>query len=191
MDRAHLETVREALPELLLGSGKPSALAPEGERRADDRRREPWHELVERADDDALGHGQSGRAHGVAKGEPVLGPSDRVEVRADQLDPERVEDALLAELDRQVERGLPPERRQERVGALLLDDRGERVGVEGLDVGRVGPGGVGHDRRRVRVHEHDPVALRAKHAAGLRAGVVELAPLPDADRAGADDQDAA
>ena len=64
-------------------------------------------------------------------------------------------------------------------------------GVERLEVGRVGPLGVGHDRRRVRVDEHDAVALAPQHAAGLRPRVVELARLPDADRAGAEDQDRA
>src|SRR5256885_5704749 len=45
--------------------------------------------------------------------------------------------------------------------------------------GRIRPLGVGHDRRRVRVHEHDAVALRTQHATGLCAGVVELGGLPD------------
>ena len=68
---------------------------------------------------------------------------------------------------------------------ILRDHRpGDR-----LDVGDVGQLRVGHDRRRVRVHEDDPVALLAQRLARLRARVVELARLPDDDRAGADDQD--
>jgi hypothetical protein len=47
---------------------------------------------------------------------------------------------------------------------------------------------VGHDRCRIRVHEDDPVALFAQRLARLRAGVVELARLPDDDRASADDE---
>ena len=50
--------------------------------------------------------------------------------------------------------------------------------------------GIGHDRGRVRVDQHDLVALFAQGLAGLRAGVVELAGLPDDDRAGADEQNA-
>ena len=65
----------------------------------------------------------------------------------------------------------------------------EHVDVERLDVGGVGELGVGHDRRRVRVGEDDAVALLAEDLAGLGAGVVELAGLPDDDRAGADEQD--
>src|SRR5262249_61215489 len=49
--------------------------------------------------------------------------------------------------------------------------------------------GVGHDGRRVRVHEHDLVALRDQYLAGLRPRVVELGRLPDHDRAGADQED--
>ena len=67
--------------------------------------------------------------------------------------------------------------------------RASTSGVERLDVGAVGEVGVGHDRRRVRVGEDDPVALLAQHPAGLGARVVELARLADHDRPGADEQD--
>ena len=59
-----------------------------------------------------------------------------------------------------------------------------------LDVGAVGELRVGHDRRRVAVDEDDLEPLGAQRLARLRAGVVELARLPDDDRAGADDEDA-
>ena len=91
--------------------------------------------------------------------------------------------------DREVEAGLPAERGQQRVGAFLFDDACERTDVEWLDIRRVGELGIGHDRRRVRVHEHDPVPLGLQNAAGLRTRVVELARLADDDRAAADDED--
>src|SRR5262249_49272966 len=47
---------------------------------------------------------------------------------------------------------------------------------------------VGHDRRRVRVGEHDVVALGLQRFERLCAGVVELAGLADDDRPRADDQ---
>src|SRR5262249_12943694 len=47
------------------------------------------------------------------------------------------------------------------------------------------------DRGRIRVDEDDAVALAAEHATRLRARVVELAPLADPDRPGADDQERA
>ena len=59
-----------------------------------------------------------------------------------------------------------------------------------LDVGAIGRLGVGHDRRRIAVDEHDLEPFGAQRLARLRAGVVELARLPDDDRAGADDENA-
>ena len=56
-------------------------------------------------------------------------------VGADQLDPELLQRAVLVQRHRQVERGLAAERRQQRVGALLLDDLRHRAGQQRLDVG--------------------------------------------------------
>src|SRR5699024_8908179 len=79
---------------------------------------------------------------------------------------------------------------QDSVGALALDDLLDHLGGDRLDVGGVGELGVGHDRRGVGVDEHDPDPLLPQDAAGLGAGVVELAGLADDDRAGADDEEA-
>ena len=164
-----------------------AAAAAERERRPHDRR----HREVDvgRGRDDRVRHRDADARHRLAEELAILGAVDRLEVGADQLDPFSA--ANERELDGEVQRRLPAERRQDRVGLLALDDLRDRVGVERLEVGRVGPLGVGHDRRRVRVHEHDAVALAPQHAAGLRPRVVELARLPDADRAGAQDQDRA
>src|SRR5207248_10499373 len=59
-----------------------------------------------------------------------------------------------------------------------------------LDVGAVGELGVGHDRRRIAVDEHDLEPLAAQRLARLAARVVELARLTDDDGTGADDEDA-
>ena len=58
-----------------------------------------------------------------------------------------------------------------------------------LEVDRVRDLGIGHDRRRIRVDEDDPVAFLAQRAARLDSGVVELGGLTDDDRTGADDED--
>ena len=107
LDRARLEAVREARPQLLLGSRKAAALAAERERRPDDRRRRGRpgaRRASERRRSPA--RGRPAATHRVAERAPVLRPPDRVEVGADQLDPEAVEHAVLGELDRQVERRL-------------------------------------------------------------------------------------
>ena len=97
--------------------------------------------------------------------------------------------APLEQLHGDVQAGLAAERRQHGVGPLAFDDRRQHLPRERLDVGGIGEVGIGHDRRRVRVGEDDAVALLLQHPARLGAGVVELAGLPDHDRAGADDQD--
>jgi hypothetical protein len=72
---------------------------------------------------------------------------------------------------------------------FLLDDLCHHFWGDGLHVGCVGQIRVGHDRRRIRVHQNDPVALFLQRLTGLGAGIVELASLPDDDGARADDQD--
>ena len=52
----------------------------------------------------------------------ILGLLDRVQLRADQLDVVLLQHARFRQRDREVERGLSADGRQNRVGALLLDD---------------------------------------------------------------------
>ena len=125
----------------------------------------------------------------------VLAAVDGVAVGADHLTRCTGEDALVEAGHGRVQPGLPAERGQHAstgvpgrclVGQDLLDGPGR----DRLDVRRVGELRVGHDRGRVAVDQDDPVPLLAQGPAGLDAGVVELAPLADDDRAGADDEDA-
>jgi hypothetical protein len=136
-----------------------------------------------------LGHGEAGGPHGVAEHLAVLGAPDRLDVGTDQLHAVALEHARGGQLDGQVERRLPAEGRQQRVGALGRDHGLDRLPVEGLHVGAVGDRGVGHDRGRVRVDQHHPVALGGQRARALGARVVELAGLADHDRPAAEDQD--
>ena len=138
----------------------------------------------------ALGHLDADLTHRLVELQPVLGDLDRLDRRADQLDAVLLEHAVLAELDGEVERRLAADRRQHRVGPLALDDLLEHFRRQRLDVGPVGQLRVGHDRRRVAVDQDDLEPLVAQRLARLRAGVVELAGLPDDDRAGADDENA-
>jgi hypothetical protein len=128
-------------------------------------------------------------AHRLLELLAVLGLVDRLARGADQLDSEFLEHALARKVERAVQRRLAAHRRQQRIRALALDDARHRLPRDRLDVGRVRHLRVGHDRRRVRIHQHDAIALGLQRLACLRAGIVELARLPDHDRAGADDQD--
>ena len=102
---------------------------------------------------------------------------------------ELLEHAHALEREGAVQRGLAAHGRQDRVGALLLDDLGDDLGRDRLDIGRVRHVRVGHDGGGVRVDQDDPVALLAQGLAGLGAGIIELAGLADDDRTRTDDQD--
>ena len=138
---ARPEADGDLLAQGLLAPGQPAAAASEREGRTDDGRREPRGQLVERVDDDALGDVEPRRHHRLAKLPAILRAEDRRQVGADQLHPEAVEHPCLGQPDGQVERRLAAERGQERVGPLLLDHLGDRLDVERLEVGRVGPSG--------------------------------------------------
>ena len=145
--------------------------------------------LGDRGDGAAARHLDAKFVHGGLELFAVLAAADGVLLDADGLHPVFVEDAGLGELAGQVEPGLAAEVGQQRVRPGTGDDLGEAGHVEWGDEGLVGHHRVGHDRRRVRVDQDDLVAEPAQRLAGLGAGVVELAGLPDHDGARTDDQD--
>ena len=137
---------------------------------------------------------QADLGHRLAEQLAVLGLVDRVSGGADHLDIELVERALPAQRQRAVERGLSAHGRQQRKAAgndvaLLLDDLGDDLGRDRLDIGRIRQLRIGHDRGRIGVDQDDPIALFLQRLHRLRAGIIEFAGLADHDRTGADDQD--
>ncbi len=195
VDRARGEALGDDLAKLRLGCRGAAALAAHRERGPDDRRQrqravgERGLGIGDRLGDQRPRHPQPRRLHRPPEGVAVLGPVDRVVVGSDQLHPEPLQGPVVVQRLRQVEGGLTAQRRQQRVGALALDDRGHDLRHQRLDVGAVGELRVGHDRGRVRVDEDDLVALLAQHLARLRPRVVELRRLPDHDRPRADQED--
>ena len=108
---------------------------------------------------------------------------DGLRVRADQFHVVPHQGAVAIQFHGNIERGLASHRRQDRVRFFPRENRFHDFGRDRLDVSPVGEFRVGHDRGRVRIHEHDLVAFLAQRLAGLDAGIVELAALPDHDRA--------
>jgi hypothetical protein len=188
-DRGSGQTDLHLTAEPGLGRGETTAVAAERERGPDDGRHGQALDLREIRDDRGGGDAEAARLHGLLEELTVLGAGDHLDPGPDQLDPELVEDTRAVELERHVERGLAPHRRQQRLGALAPEDAGDRLEVERLQVGRVGERGVGHDRGGVRVDDDRAVALFAEHLERLAAGVVELARLADHDRPRADQAD--
>ena len=136
----------------------------------------------------AAGQIEADILHRLLKPLAALGLIDHIGIRADHLDAKLFEHAVARQIHRHVEPRLPAERRQQRIGPLLLDHLGHDLPGERLDIRPIRRRRIGHDRGRVRVHEHDLVTLFAQRFAGLRARVVELAGLPDDDWPGTDDQ---
>ena len=179
------------LDELFAVVADPAAFAPEGEGRAQDRRQAGHGQrlfgLIHGGDQHGTRAFQPDLVHGVAELLAILSLFDGLGPGADQLDTEALQRAVVVQRQTGVEPGLPAHGRQQRVGALLLDDLGDHLRAYGLDVGGISKVRVGHDRRRVRIDQNHPVAFLAQRLAGLGAGIVELAGLPDHNGAGADD----
>ena len=116
-----------------------------------------------------LGGFQADRRHGVLELLAILGLFDGLGVRADQLDVVFREHAMLFEIKRAIERGLPAHRGKHGVRALFFNDALDHLPGDGLDVGDVGSGRIRHDGRRVAVDEDRAEALVLQGLAGLCA----------------------
>ena len=135
----------------------------------------PTHEPRPRA-------GEPDPRHRLLEQLAVLGHLDRAHARAEQLHAVPVEQARLVRRHREVQARLAAERGQDRRHLLPCEHLVEDLDGERLDVRRVGQLRVRHDRRRVRVDQHDAQALLAERLARLGPRVVELAGLADHDR---------
>src|SRR5262249_36292439 len=120
---------------------------------------------------------------------------DGFDVCTDQLDLVLVQNAVVRQLDSQVERGLSTDSGKNgescagRELALDANNLLKIFAVQRLDVSAVGKLRIGHNGGRVRVGQHHFVSLGLERLAGLSARVVELGGLPDDDRPRAEDED--
>ena len=196
--RRGVDAALDDLDELLLVVGDAAAGAAERERRPDDRRQpdivERLQRLDQRLDLMRARRGKPDLGHRVAEQLAVFRLVDGFRGGADHLHAELFQNAHAAERQRGVERGLPAHGRQQRETArkdvaFLLDDLGDDLRRDRLDIGRIGQIRIGHDGRRIGIDQDDPIALGLERLAGLRAGIVELASLADDDRSRADDED--
>ena len=145
--------------------------------------------IVPRARDAARRDALPDATHRIREQLPILGEANRAGVRADELHAVLLQHTAVRERQRDIERGLPTHRGQQRVGTLALDHLRHHIGRHRLHVRPIRELGIRHDRGRIRVHEHDRVSLFAQRLRRLRARIVELGSLPDHDRARANEQD--
>ncbi len=135
----------------------------------------------------AFGHINAQLSHRCLKGDAVLAALNGVHLDADDLYVVFFEHAGLGQLGTEVKSRLSAQVGQERVRALLGNDFGHARQVQRLDVGCIGHAGIGHDCGRIGIDQHDLEAQFPQGLAGLRAGIIEFAGLPDHDRPGSDD----
>ena len=203
VDGRKIEAAGEDLHQLFAVVGDAAARAAEREAGADEDREADLAGEVEAVaqvvDQRGLRNFEADADHRVFEEQAVFGLLDGFKLGADELDVVAIENAGVGQIDGEVERRLAADGRQqgEFAGVGLrrehlrfnADDLFDVFVGERLDVGAVGQLGIGHDGGRVRVDQHDLVALLPEGLAGLRAGVVELGRLADDDRAGADHED--
>ena len=192
-DRRILQTAGGDSLELLAVEGEPPAGAAQRVGRADAHGQahlvgDPPR-LAHVVRNAALRHVQADAKADVLELGAVLGPVDDLPSRADHLDAELGQRAVVRHGHGRVQARLPAERRQQGVGTFLFDDLRDGVGGYRLDIRAVGELRIGHDGRRVGVDQDDSIPLLAQGLAGLRAGIIELAALADNDRTGPDEHD--
>ena len=118
----------------------------------------------------------------------ILGFVDGLVAGSNQLHTVFVQDAVFRKSDGRVQRRLSAHGREQGIGVFLLNDLLYDVQGDRLDIGAIGQFRIGHDRGGVAVDQHDTIALLAEGLTGLRAGIIELAGLPDDDRPRTDQQ---
>ena len=145
--------------------------------------------LVETARDPGFGAFETDFVHRLSKKLPILRFPDGRFIRADQLDAIFRQHAAVRRLQRRVQGRLSAHGRKKRAGPLRFEDFGDDFRGDRFNVGRVRHARVGHDRSRVRIEQHDSVALFLESLARLNARVIEFARLADHDRTCSDDHD--
>ena len=138
--------------------------------------------------DFGAGHLDAQAVHGLLELNTVFAAFNGVDLDADDLDVVLVQDAFLVQLGGEVQSGLSAQVREQGVGTLFRDDLLKTGDVQRLDIGDVCHLRVRHDGRGVRVDQDDLISEAPEGLAGLGAGIVKFAGLPDDDGAGPDDQ---
>ena len=140
--------------------------------------------------DGRTGRTQADLVHGLFELLAVFRLIDGFTGRTDQFDAELFQYTVGRQIQRTVQCGLATHRRQQRIGALGLDDAGNHLPGDRLDVGHISHLRVSHDGGRIRIHQNNFVTFFTQRLAGLCARIVEFTGLADNDRAGANDENA-
>ena len=140
-----------------------------------------------------MGHPRLGRlepnfGHRLLELLTVFGLLNGLLPRTDEFDLVLRKNPLAREIERTVQCGLAAHGGQQGIRPFFLNNAGDHLPGDGLDVGNVGRLGVGHDGGRVAVDQHHLKALLLERLTGLGTGVVKFAGLTDDNRACPDDE---
>ena len=105
-----------------------------------------------------------------------------VQIRTDEFDAQPFKRSVVGQFAGDVQGGLPAHPGQQSTRPFLLQDLGNGLGKQRLDVDDVGHLRVVLDGGRVGVDEDDLVAVLTQSPDGLGAREVELSRLADLDR---------
>ena len=135
-----------------------------------------------------VGHLQSDLEHDLLKEGAVFPTFDSLSIGSDKAYVVLLQDSAMKKLHCGIQGGLSSKGRQQGVGLLPLDDLRDDLRGDRFDVGPVGKLRIGHDCRRIGVHQHHLVSLFCQGLAGLDPRVIELTSLTNDDRAGSDQE---
>ena len=99
--------------------------------------------------------------------------------RANHFAVELLEGAVLPQRHRCIQCRLSAKRRQHRVRTFALNNLTHAFWCDRFDIRDVGHLWIGHDGRRVGVHQHDAIAFFAQRFACLSARIIEFTGLAD------------
>ena len=188
--RRHGETATGDLIQLVRVVGDTAATAAESEGRPDDERESSdlfcnAAHVGKRARHARARHVEPDSQHGFLEQLSIFALRDRLRTGADQFYLVPRECAVAIKLHRRIQRRLPAHRWQKRVRLFSSNDGFDHFCRDRLDVSAIGELGIGHDRGRVRIHQHDLVTFLSQRLARLHAGIIKFAALPDHDWTGA------
>ena len=118
----------------------------------------------------------------------VLRTADALRVRPQKLDLALIENALLVELQGEIEPGLTADSRNDRVRPLIAAYPGHILQRKRLHIYFVSDRVISHNGRRVGIGKNDLIAFLLEGKAGLGSRVIELGSLADHDRSRADNK---
>src|SRR6266446_1288893 len=188
--RRHGETAAGDLIQLVRVVPDTAATAAESEGRPDDERESSdlfcnAAYVGKRARHARARHVEPNSQHGFLEQLSIFAFRDRLRVGADQSYFVTRECAVAIKLHRRIQRRLPAHRWQKRVRFFSNNDGFDHFRRDRLDVSAIGELRIGHDRGRIRIYQHDLIALFAQRLARLHAGIIKFAALPDHDWTGA------